>query len=921
MDSPHPNVYGNNQRSVLDAVRDKVKDLTRFLETGAVNNNQYSGAMFTKVHEPLPLKNADAYTEGLQAGSYAHWTTLKQLRTAETKYQRDLENHNRYRDSVKEPEGTQEKKAAAASLLEEFKTLESQLVSREAKTFKELYPAITIQDQQHHQYKPYEPAPPIPWSPILSFQLSDLTEVRRLAYLKLYQACWDGELPTIKELTLAVWGEQQSPLKIAVQDSNSFSPFSIAVLRRHMDVAKAILEIAQAQYAPEEKKGQPKHSLQEYDSDDESTGDRNEHFYIFAEIIDDRFTIENIGEAQSQVKSNITPLQMMSWPCPISQFFEDGDITAVPPQGNTFNSALWGNQRYSRYRARSRRNPRKLMKDAANGRTYHVDTPPEQESIPDVEKPGNLIQLAIFLDDLDLLRYLITLGDEYTRRVSADDNIKSKFFRVSEADFLYAMRLGHLQVLEEIIKHTGAGIPLDDLVKRSGVEVPEPEKPKSYQGLSVHGKKRADWANAGRDIEIGEAQEQHPPLLHAARLASMRSVEWFLGDAPARCYTEFAETHSNDARIQNLAKSKGGIEGTINKWLGLRSHLIIHTIVLGKTTEESLDLLRYICKVRPDAVHHKSASGLTPLQLAFSLYRTEMIKILLENGADQTCRNGAGDNIVHSLLNKQFIDNEDKLPRTRELLQLIDERLLPSLFLERTTTQPGAATPLATFMYDFVKANNSYHTNQETPEYVLKYLTLILEFSKGEDLGVVNSEGDTPLHVAIRYGSPACLRIMLDCRPDLLWRENATGRTPYEVAEDGYLMKEVFSDPPSLDPPSAQPHYHSSCRVSRFNRRGRYTNSILQREPKTFVEEPKDEKSDAVKAWEVCREFADKSGGRKRKLVSLVEANEVAKRLAVKKRIADKMENDEKSDAGKNEEETKGDEVAVWYNMGLWADK
>jgi len=35
---------------------------------------------------------------------------------------------------------------------------------------------------------------------------------------------------------------------------------------------------------------------------------------------------------------------------------------------------------------------------------------------------------------------------------------------------------------------------------------------------------------------------------------------------------------------------------------------------------------------------------------------------------------------------------------------------------------------------------------------------------------------------------------------------------------------------------------------------------------------------------EVCKEFAEKNQGQKRKLVSLVEANEVAKRLALRKR-------------------------------------
>jgi hypothetical protein len=39
-----------------------------------------------------------------------------------------------------------------------------------------------------------------------------------------------------------------APLKIAVQDGNGFSPFSIAVLRGHNELARKIVEICAAQY-------------------------------------------------------------------------------------------------------------------------------------------------------------------------------------------------------------------------------------------------------------------------------------------------------------------------------------------------------------------------------------------------------------------------------------------------------------------------------------------------------------------------------------------------------------------------------------------------------------------------------------------------------------------------------------------------
>lgn len=63
----------------------------------------------------------------------------------------------------------------------------------------------------------------------------------------------------------------------------------------------------------------------------------------------------------------------------------------------------------------------------------------------------------------------------------------------------------------------------------------------------------------------------------------------------------------------------------------------------------------------------------------------------------------------------------------------------------------------------------------------------MLEFSKGE--------GDTPMHSTVWRNADALLRIMLECRHDLLFRENASGRTPFEMAEDTYLANDVSSYP------------------------------------------------------------------------------------------------------------------------------
>jgi ankyrin repeat protein len=898
---------GNGDHSLLDSVRNKIKKLRKFVDSGTRDDNHRNG--HNKRHLPITLRDDAEYLQDHDPQSYAHWLVSMQIEQAKVAYQRDLKAYHDWK-STREPEGTNEKAIAAKAVLLEFEELETQLLERGAKTFSELYPDVNIpENQQYHNYHNYQPDPPKPWSPVLSFRLPDISDERRAAYVKLFQACWDGGLTTVKELTLAVWSEDQSPLKIAVQDTQNFSPFSLAVLRKHFDVAKAVLEIAHAQYAPDEKKGQVRHSIQPADEEDSESDDNND-IQIYSEIVDDRFTVENIGEVQNQVKSNVTPLKLASWPCSVHTFLE-GDDSILDASSVSLEQRAFPYRRQWGHR-RPNRQPSKIIKDAANGRTYSVQQKASQEQIPEVNMPGNLLQFAIYLNDSELLHFLIAMGEDCTTRRYRDaDEVASSFFRFAEADFLYAIRLGRVQMLKEIMVRTGAGIPLDDLVKKSGIDIAE--KPQFYQGLSVHGKKRADWANAGRETQGEEPADQRPPQLHAARFGSLESVEWFMSDATLRCYSEFADSHRGDVRIQNLANSQGGVEASIAKWLNLRSHLLVHCVVLGKTNEDSLRLLRTLCSSQHQALHHRSASGLTPLHLAFRLHRVEMIKVLLETGAEQTCRNNIGDNIVHSILNHTSLGSDKDVDRVRELFHLIDPRLLPSLFTERSTDQPGASTPLARFVHSMKPDFYNPSVGND------KLLRLLLEFSKGEDLGIVNGEGDTPLHAAVRYGNVESLRIMLECRPDLLFRENATGRTPYEMAEDAFLSKNVFNNPPSL----VGYQHHNGYRNDYQRRRQLRQNpdkSVLDRQPEEFVQEPKDTRSGEEKVWETCKGFAQKAAGTKRKLVSLVEANEVAKRLARKKGSRDEAE--EKSiEEKEGEEESNGDEVDAWLWMGLQADK
>jgi len=162
-----------------------------------------------------------------------------------------------------------------------------------------------------------------------------LTENQRTAYLKLFQAAWDGDIEIIKSLTLAPYeletGQFNPPLRIAVQDGNGFSPFSLAVLRGHRDIALKIVEICMAQYRKDDT-GRRKFNIRSYDnircyeSDDEYDSDYDsdeEHdLPITSNLVSDKYTVDNLGEVASTVKSDILPLQMIEWECYTERIIE-----------------------------------------------------------------------------------------------------------------------------------------------------------------------------------------------------------------------------------------------------------------------------------------------------------------------------------------------------------------------------------------------------------------------------------------------------------------------------------------------------------------------------------------------------------------------------------------------------------------------
>jgi hypothetical protein len=151
---------------------------------------------------------------------------------------------------------------------------------------------------------------------------------------------------------------------------------------------------------------------------------------------------------------------------------------------------------------------------------------------------------------------------------------------------------------------------------------------------------------------------------------------------------------------------------------------------------------------------------------------------------------------------------------------------------------------------------------------------------------------------------------LLSRNPTLLYRENATGRTPLEMSRDMYIASRV-ANPPDLTS-GYQRYYPGQHDYS----------SIINRPASDFLN--KDDKSEESKkgTWEICGEFDEKMVGekgegaieRKRRIVSLFEANEVAKRVAKMKTTQRLGGSQIVINGGLVDAETKEDVVLTWMN-------
>ena len=371
--------------------------------------------------------------------------------------------------------------------------------------------------------------------------------------------------------------------------------------------------------------------------------------------------------------------------------------------------------------------------------------------------------------------------------------------------------------------------------------------------------------------------------------------------------------------------------------------LVIHCAVLAEPGEAANELLEFVIDACPGSLEKKNTNGDTPLMVACRLGRIDFAKILIEANADQSVRNLKGENILHAAVSKN-----PKAHQLKVLLDLLDADLRSHLFLQRKNLHENGTTPLHTWVsqasgvqednngynryrYNYYNYNSKPYSNEKD---IIDMLKLLLEYSKGEELEMLNGAGDTCLHTAIMHDMVSLVSGLVKFKPRLLYRENAVGRTPAEIAQDrlvgqnfakpeavkldknGKLDNIVTQSPEDFASKSqlqAQTVEETNELLSKAGLSGHYDRDNVTRILASmgvvlnFNGKELNDKGKKQVIWDLCSTSMEKNP-EKRRLVSLNEANDVAKRLGEKysaSRYFSVQARDDESDVDEAEKEDK----------------
>ncbi|KAI5807435.1 hypothetical protein DFH27DRAFT_319642 [Peziza echinospora] len=410
--------------------------------------------------------------------------------------------------------------------------------------------------------------------------------------------------------------------------------------------------------------------------------------------------------------------------------------------------------------------------------------------------------------------------------------------------FVLAMRKGQIEVLKLFMQKVGLGLDYQTLQERefdTGLV-----KPPYYPGLTIGGKRKKDWAKSANpqwQKAVGKVENLLPM---AAALGNFTTFRWLLSDGPLQCVQQFIKDHPDNARAKLLARLSDlpqAIKEAINPECGLIAHLIAR-YWNGSQSEQLLD---YWLGIHPSHLEAKCARGMTPLLVAVKMGKHDAIKYFLSKGANTLAKNLQSE----TMLDLSFAAG---LERAQFVVPLIPKDDLKRLLTHRSYIYNIASTVFRRLFY-------------ESGSISVPLFEYLISISEGHGLDVFNGDGTLPIHTAVACGYVECTKLILKTRPEMLYRENANGRTPLDICRD-HSLHELHRRGMSIIPRYSQHAYQLGVLQSTG-----YTAISSTTQVKEYRETPQH-----PQVYELLRE-AVKTTKLPRIRASLIEANELANRI------------------------------------------
>lgn len=192
--------------------------------------------------------------------------------------------------------------------------------------------------------------------------------------------------------------------------------------------------------------------------------------------------------------------------------------------------------------------------------------------------------------------------------------------------------------------------------------------------------------------------------------------------------------------MQNVSNSSAQILYAMTVNVPIIGELVLHCAILNIRPESEhpaqMILIKHLLSIDPSLLEQRSSEGWVPLQVAVWAQRTDIISLLLSHGANQRSRDKQGRNVVHSMVVTQRAERAiEDAKKLKSIIELFDKKAVEEMLLERCTMTLVALTPLALWM-----AQNDNYGKADV-------VAVLTSYSTGEDLEMINGQGDLPLHV------------------------------------------------------------------------------------------------------------------------------------------------------------------------------